>query len=221
MSFLNKMLKQKMKDDQNFTNEQFAEYHNLKLKSIESVLGVSAETVGHSIIPFGTIADMTVGAVDMYYFPNHISGTGLTTMQLITPDGNGPKNKKGTYELIAFTKQTYNNPEQEPPTQFNQIERRICDTFTQIAGVASKKEFNPLEICQLKDNDGKNKYIIFDLYKEFKIGKQKHHLLLCIEIFEEELATIEMFGHKGFVNMLKMINIYPYSDLDRNWVGVR
>jgi hypothetical protein len=42
--------------------------------------------VGHAIIPF-----QIGGAVDMYYFPNGIPGTGFATVELIEPDGSGPK----------------------------------------------------------------------------------------------------------------------------------
>lgn len=208
--------------DNEVSNERFAAHYNSKQQALEGVLGISAAVVGHAVIPFGIIGGITIGSVDMHYFPNHIPGTGLTTMELIKPDGKGPKpNKKGTYELVAFTRQPFNDINQDPPAPFNIIERRICDTFTQIAGAARDKAFNPYEICMLKGDDGRNKYILFDVYKEFKIGSSKHHLLLCIEIFEEELVTVGNFGHKGFVEMLKMIKIYPYSDLDRNWVGVK
>lgn len=45
--------------------------------------------VGHAIIPFSI-----GGAVDMYYFTDHIKGTGFATMELLNPDGNGPKPNK-------------------------------------------------------------------------------------------------------------------------------
>lgn len=206
----------------NDNNEQYIKHYHLKQQAIENILGPSAEMIGHAIIPFKVLAGMTFGSVDMHYFPHHIEGTGFTTMQLINPDGTGPKpNEKGTYELIAFTKQPFNDINQDPPTAFNIIERRMCENFTQIAGAAQEKTFNPYEICQISGSDGKPRYIIFDVYKEFEMEGQKHHLLLCMEIFEEELVTVENFGHQGFMEMLKMIKIYPYSDLDRNWVGVK
>jgi len=37
------------------------------------------------------MSDQLRGAVDMYYFPHAIDGTGLATMELIEPDGSGPK----------------------------------------------------------------------------------------------------------------------------------
>lgn len=61
--------------------------------------------VRHSIIPFAI-----GGAVDMCYFPNHIKGTRIVTMELLEHDGTGSlPNKFGTYEIIAFTKHDYEN----------------------------------------------------------------------------------------------------------------
>lgn len=204
------------------SNEQYIAHYNRKQEAIENILGPSAGVIGHAMIPFRVLAGMTLGQVDMHYFPSHIEGTGFTTMELISPDGTGSKpNKKGTYELVTFTKQPFNDINQDPPTAFNLMERRMCDNFTQIAGAAQEKEFNPYEICGIRGSDGAVRYIIFDVYREFEVDGHKHHLLLCMEIFEEELATVENFGHKGFLEMLKMIKIYPYSDLDRNWVGFK
>ncbi len=203
-------------------DEQYIAHYNLKQQAIETILGPSADVIGHAIIPFRVIAGMTLGAVDMHYFPNHVEGTGFTTMELIQTDGTGPvPNTNGTYELIAFTKQAFNDIDQDPPTAFNMMERRVCENFTQIAGAAQKKAFNPYEICQISGSDGKPRYILFDMYREFEVEGHKHHLLLCMEIFEEELTAVANFGHQGFLEMLKMIKIYPYSDMDRNWVGMR
>lgn len=83
-----------------FTEEDYKRHYELKLKSLENILGKMHEFVGHSVIPF-----QAGGAVDMYYFPNAIDGTAFVTMELIEPDGSGPKpNRMGTYELIAFTR---------------------------------------------------------------------------------------------------------------------
>jgi hypothetical protein len=209
-----------------YTIDEEINLNRQKDRALEATLGPMADMIGYAMMPLGMIGTMRVGQVDMYYYPTHIEGTGFATMELIKPHGKGPvPNRLGTYELVAFTKQPYNHPEQTPPTAFNQIERRICDTFSQIAILAREKALNPFELCKLTDADGNDKYVIFDAYevegKPFKVGEETHHLLLCLEIKEEELATVAMFGHQEFVGMLKMIGIYPYSDLDRNWVGVR
>ena len=83
-----------------FSDSEYETHSQLKLDGIEKVLGKSHDFVGHAIIPFNV-----GGAVDMYYFPNGIKGTGFATLELINPDGVGPiKNSIGTYELVAFTR---------------------------------------------------------------------------------------------------------------------
>jgi len=86
-----------------FSDEEYDQHYDLKSQGLERVLGTSSELVGHAIIPFEV-----GGAVDMYYYPNGIVGTGFATMELIQPDGTGPvPNRNGTYELVAFTKLPY------------------------------------------------------------------------------------------------------------------
>lgn len=110
-----------------FTEQEYELDYELKSQGLENVLGKMHALVGHAIIPFAV-----GGAVDMYYFPNHIKGTGFATMELLEPDGTGPlPNRIGTYELVAFTKNDYNNSE-DTKTPFNLIERKICGIFTKI-----------------------------------------------------------------------------------------
>lgn len=174
--------------------------------------------VGHAIIPFAV-----GGAVDMYYFPNHIQGTGFATMELLDPDGNGPKpNRLGTYELVAFTKETYNESE-ETETAFNLIERRICGIFTTIGNYSFEAVLNPNETCEIPSDEEENKCLVFDNYqpdnKEFKIGDRKHHLLLCLEIFRSEMGFARQNGGEELLDKLKVAGHYPYSDLNREPVA--
>src|SRR4051812_17119351 len=108
-----------------FSEEENNKDYELKSKGLENVLGEMYGLVGHAIIPFSI-----GGAVDMYYFPNHIKGTGFATMEVLEPDGTGPlPNRLGTYEFVAFTKHDISK-ERETPTPFNLIERRMCGVFT-------------------------------------------------------------------------------------------
>src|SRR5690349_23891432 len=132
MNFLKKFFGGKRKQEQeqqtvDFSQEQYDTDYELKQQGLQDILGPMYRMVGHAIIPFAV-----GGAVDMYYFPNHINGTGFATMELLDPDGNGPlPNRLGTYELVAFTKESLNEND-DVPNAFNTIERRICGTFTTI-----------------------------------------------------------------------------------------
>src|SRR5918912_1106382 len=99
MNFFRKLFSKKNKNieiqSDKFSDEDYEKDYELKSKALEDILGKMHNLVGHAIIPFAV-----GGAVDMYYFPNHISGTGFATMELLEPDGTGPlPNRLGTYEL--------------------------------------------------------------------------------------------------------------------------
>src|SRR6266700_6825081 len=112
MGFLKKIFTSRKEkeevSDKKISQGEYDRYYEQKEQGLEGVLGKMNNIVGHAIIPFDAR-----GAVDMYYFQNHIQGVGFATMELLDMEGNGPKpNIFGTYELVAFTKQPYNNSEE-------------------------------------------------------------------------------------------------------------
>lgn len=202
-----------------FTEQEHELDYDQKLKGLENVLGKMHNLVGHAIIPFAV-----GGAVDMYYFPNHIKGTGFATMELLEPDGTGPlPNRLGTYELVAFTKHDISDNE-DPQTPFNLIERKVCGIFTTIGFFSREAILNPNETCEVPNGEGEeNSCLVFDLYqpnnKEFKIGDRKHHLLLCLQVFRSEMEFSRANGSGELFKKLKEAGHYPYSDLDRQPVA--
>lgn len=215
MSFLKKLFGKKEPVKTQFTEEEFETDYELKTQGLENILGPMADIVGHAIIPFEI-----GGAVDMYYFPNHIKGTGFATMELLNPEGKGPlPNRLGTYELVSFTNKNYERSE-DPETPFNLIERKICGVHTSIGAYSSMAVLNPNETCEIPNDEGEeNTCIVFYLYepngKEFMIGNRKHHLLLCLQIFRSEMEYSRNNGSEELLKKLKAAGHYPYSDLDR------
>jgi len=188
-----------------------------KQRGLESVLGQMKDIVGHAIIPFAV-----GGAVDMYYFPNHILGTGFATMELLDASGKGSQpNELGTYEFVAFTKLPYDSSERRS-TSFDLIERRICAIFTTIGNYSFQAVLKPGDTCEVPRDDEDNWCVVFDLYqpegKEFSIGERKHHLLLCMEIFRSEMEYAIAHGSNSLFEKLKEGGHYPYSDLNREAV---
>jgi hypothetical protein len=63
---------------------------------------------------------------------------------------------------------------------------------------------------------------VFDEWRKprvpFRIGKRKHGLLLCIEIFRSEMEYAMEHGSQELLKRLKDASHYPYSDLDRELV---
>ena len=217
MSFFKKLFgKAEKPAPKEFSEQEYTRDYELKTTGLENVLGTMHDIVGHAIIPFAV-----GGAVDMYYFPRHIKGTGFATMELLEPDGTGPlPNRLGTYELVAFTRHDYNDGE-ETQLPFNLIERKMCGLFTAIGFFSRQAVLNPNETCEIPNREGEeNTCLIFDLYepdhKEFKIGDRKHHLLLCIQVFRSEMEFSRANGSKELFKKLKEAGHYPYSDLDRD-----
>ncbi len=216
MNFLKRLFQKKSKNKpREFSNEDFERDYELKSLGLEKVLGPMHNLVGHSVIPF----DLG-GSVDLYYYLNHIPGTGFATMELLDPDGNGPlPNRYGTYELVAFTKESYSSGD-DAANPFNIISNSICGILTTIGWYSRQAVLNPKETMEIPTVEGKeNICIILDHYepqgKKFTIGDRSHHLLLCMQVFKSEMDFARKNGSAALIEMMKTTSIYPYSDLDR------
>jgi len=202
------------------SEEQRNRHDDAKQAALERLLGPMHEMVGHAVVPFG----VTGGAVDMYYFPNGLPGTGFATMELIQPDGSGPKpNRIGTYELVTFTKQKMppSDSESDESQAFNKIERRMCRIMTGIGLYSHDAVLNPGETCEFPADEGEAGIaLIFDEYRKgnvgFEIDGRKHCLLLCMEIFPSEMRYAMQHGSAIVLQKLKEAGHYPYSDLNRD-----
>lgn len=220
MNFFKKLFGKSGKNlPKEFTEQEYELDYDQKSRGLENILGKMHDLVGHAVISFAI-----GGNVDMYYFPNHIRGTGFATMELLEPDGTGPlPNRLGTYELVAFTKHNYSHSGGSQ-TSFNLIERKICSIFTTIGFYSRQAVINPNETCEVPNGDHEeNSCLIFDLYdpynKKFIIGDRQHHLLLCLQIFRSEMNFARENGSEELFKKLKEAGHYPYSDLDRQPVA--
>jgi hypothetical protein len=193
-----------------FTEEEQTLYAGQKEQALEHVLGKMHGMVGHAIIPF-----RIGGAMDMYYFPQHIAGTGFATMELLEPAGSGSKpNRFGTYELVAFTKHPL-NLEKGLTTPFNEIERRCCGIFTLFGNYSFEAVLNPGETCEIPLSDTEYACLILSKYADISVNGRKHHLMLLQEVFRSEMDYARRNGSASLLEKLKKAAIYPYSDMDR------
>lgn len=220
LKFFKNLFKNKRNEPpRTYSEEELDQDYDLKVKGLEAMLGKMHDLVGHAVIPYDV-----GGTVDMYYFPNHIPGTGFATMELIQPDGTGPlKNRFGTFELVAFTRLAY-DPSTDTRTPFNIIERQICHIFTTIARFSQEAVLKPGDTCEVPTGDDEsNTCLVFDLYepdkKQFNVGNRRHHLLLCMQIFKCEMEYARKNGSDVLFKMLKAAGHYPYSDIDRESVA--
>lgn len=231
--FLKQRAADMQKDKPEFSDEEYERDYEVKKAAIERILGPMHDLVGHAIVPF-----QVGGAVDMYYFPNGIPGTGFATMELIEPDGTGPKpNRIGTCELVAFTKHGIavealdviapgeddspdSDDQSEPPSPYDKMERRMCGILTGVGFYSYDAVLNPGDTCELPGDEGEpNTCLIFDEYSPdgipFEIDGKRHCLLLCLEVFRSEMEYAMQHGSAPVLQRLKEAGHYPYSDLDR------
>ena len=196
------------------TDEQYEQHGEREKHAMEKILGTMHYYVGHALIPF-----QIGGAVDMYYFPNAVDGTGFATMELIEPDGTGPRPSRiGTYELVAFTKHKIGDKADKEA--FEKIERRMCGIFTTLGRYSYEAELNPRETVEVPAGKDEPYYcLILDEYKktgvDFVIEQSKHGLLLVVEVFRSEMEYAMKNGSQVVLDKLKERGHYPYSDLDR------
>lgn len=214
---------------EDFTAERWEEYQETKQKALEKILGPMDDTVWHAIIPF-----QVGGAVDMYCFSSHMTRTVFATMELIDPNGNGPKpNRMGTYELISCTRLEsppvdfskpidlrYKRTESGP---FEKQQQRLCKILTAIGHYSFDAVLQPGETSEFPgDKEDDTKYIVFDEFDTkgipFEIEGKRYGLLLCIEIHPSELKYAREQGSKALIEKLKEADVYPYSDLNRESV---
>ncbi len=198
-----------------FSDDEYSHHYQLKKAGLERILGTMDNLVGHAIVAF-----CVGGPVDMYRFPNGIPGTAFATMELIEPDGSGPKpSRNGTFELVAFTKIKMDDSD-----VFNQVELRIRSMLTSIARLSYFEVLNPMDTCEIPGkNGGETRYLVLGNWRKgrtvFHIGSRKHGLLLCVEVFKSEMEFAIKQGAKVLFQLLKEKGYYPYSDLDREPVA--
>ncbi len=212
-----------MKYKSKFSDDEYERDYEVKKAALERILGPMHDLVGHALIPF-----QIGGNVDMYYFPHAIPGTAFVTMELIEPDGSGPKpNRIGTYELIAFTKHEIerklraripsDESEQNP---FEKMELRMTGMLTRIGRYSYEAVLNPGDTCEIPWEKDETTCLIFDEYKKdgvgFEINGKRRCLLFCIEVFRSEMEYAMENGSAALLKKLKEKGYYPYSDLDRD-----
>lgn len=199
-----------------FSEEEYSRHYEFKKAAIERILGPMHDFVGHAIIPF-----QVGGTVDMYYYPKAIPGTGFATMELIEPDGSGPKpNRTGTYELVSFTKHKIPSSEVDENHPYSKIERRMCGIMTTVGAYSYEAVLGAGETCEIPgEEDEENTCLIFDEYEkdgvDFEIDGKTHCLLLVLEVFRSEMEYAMKNGSAAVLQKLKEKGHYPYSDLDR------
>lgn len=191
-------------------------WYEQKSEYMQSILGAEHDMVMHAIIPFAI-----GGGLDLYYYPNGVSGTGIATKELVDANGEGPSNSMhDCYELVMFTKHTLNMDDaQNDQTPFGSAVSNINAILNLIARYSSEATLNPNETCEFPEEmeDVGGKCLVFDSYSPSATpGPQGMGLMAVIEVHRCEMEYARHNGGGKLLAILKQRGFYPYSDLDRD-----
>jgi hypothetical protein len=190
-------------------------WHEEKSRFFQSLLGEEHDMVMHAIIPYAV-----GGGLDLYYYPNGISGTAVATKELVDPGGNGPSNSVySCYELVMFTKHAIDlDQAKNPDSPFGAAHADINAILNLIARYSEEATLNPNETCEFPEDmeDVGGKCLIFDAYGPLDtIGPKGLGLMVVIQVHRAEMEFAMENGGEELISRLKAEGYYPYSDVDR------
>ena len=209
-----------------FTQEDYTRHFEQKKAALEKLLGPLSARVLRAQVPFEV-----GGTVDLYPFEQALPGTAFATMELIYPDGQGPQpNRSGAYELVACTRLTpvpapaplFAREAERSRTPYELMVARIWRMLTAAAQLGFSTVIAPGDTAELPSGKNDVLSVLFDRFDQaapLRVGKKKHHLLLCMQIFPSELRYAQTVSPSRLISLLQEAGHYPYSDLDRDPVA--
>lgn len=205
----------KEQEEQQDQEEQLEDqWYEEKSQLMEQIMGKEHDMVLHSLIPY----DLG-GALDLYYYPNGIEGTGIATKELSHATRESSTNDKyKKYELVMFTRERLNlDDAQNEDTAFGQAHQNISSLLNPIANYSEQAVLNPNETCEFPGDMERigGKCLIFSAYQPAKQGIEDFGLLLVIEIHRSEVDYAREHGGQALLQLLRENGHYPYSDLAR------
>lgn len=193
--------------------ERYEKWYYEKTERMVEILGEEYDQVMHALFPYDV-----GGALDLYYFPYDIEGTGIATKELSGAPGEGPSNEIfGDYELVMFTRQTIDlDAIQDVNSDFGSIHKSISFILNRTARYSEIETINSKETCEIppRDDQSESTFIILDDYKNDR-EQPFFGLLLVMQIFRSEMEYARLHGGRDLIDKLKRAKAYPYSDLNR------
>jgi hypothetical protein len=195
------------------------EWYDRKSIFMDRILGKEHDIVMHALIPY----DMG-GALDLYYFPNGVKGTGIATKELSYACRDSSTNSVySKYELVMFTRHELElDLAKDDNTPFGRAHSNINMILNYIAPYSAEAILNPCETCEFPADmeEVGGKCLIFDSYEPegFKVAGGNFGMMLIIELFRNEMEFAMKNGGDVLLSILKDKCVYPYSDLDRRSV---
>lgn len=190
--------------DKEHQDDDWTLWWDARVAAMETILGKSADMVGHGLIPFQFGPEMG-GAADIVYFRNHLDGVVAVTSELIGCDDQLPNNQ-GNYELMICSRE---EDEWGPNI--------IC----QLAHYTLECALNPGETMDIGPAapDGSSiAAMLFSDYGRFQVRDRDAGLLLCLGITADELAECCSGNRPRVEAALQDAGVYPFTDLFRESV---
>jgi hypothetical protein len=196
--------------------EKWYEHKSLIMAEI---MGKMHNIVMHAIIPYAV-----GGGLDLYYYPNGITGTGIATMELSELPNKGSSNSVfSRYELVMFTKQPLVlDDANKPETTFGKAHSNISSILNVVAPFSATARLDPHDTCEFPADMRTvgGKCLIFDDYgQRGNSSIPDFGILLTIEIFRSEMDFARKIGGEQLIRLLREAGHYPYSDLERESVA--
>jgi hypothetical protein len=194
-------------------------WYDRKSALMEEMLGKEHDIVMHAIIPYAI-----GGGLDLYYYPNGITGTAVATKELSELPGEGSSNDVyKCYELVMFTRHPIDlDAATDEGTPFGRAHTVINLVLTRIAQYSAQATLNPDETCEFPTDMATvgGRCLIFDGYSSYPDDQPAEFGLLgVIEVFRSEMAYAREHSGAKLLERLKAKGHYPYSDLDREPVA--
>jgi hypothetical protein len=192
--------------------EEEEQWYQQKSAIMESVLGQEYELVCHAIVPYAV-----GGALDLYYYPYGIPGTGIATKELCEVKGGGPSNDQyDNYEFVMFTRQPLPQNLEFQPEPFAAMHDSINLILNSMARYAEQAKLNAGDTCEFPADFEQlgGRCLILDAYGE-QIEAGEFGLVLIMEVHRSEMEFARKNGAQALFDRLKAAGYYPYSDMDR------
>jgi hypothetical protein len=199
--------------DENDRIEQ--EWYDRKSQLMEQSLGREHGMVMHAIIPYAI-----GGALDLYYFPNGLSGTAIATKELCELPTEGAANDVfDVYEMVMFTRHKIDlDAARDESSDFGKAHSTIKSILNCMARYSAEARLNPYETCEFPEKMERigGRCLIFVDYAHHRDEVAgTFGLLGIIEIFRSEMDYARENGGAALIELLKTKGHYPFSDLDR------
>lgn len=193
-----------------------------KGEALARLLGKQHDMVMHAIIPFAI-----GGGLDLYYFPQR-EGFAIATMELIAPDGSGPRNRLfRAYELAMFARVPFDlELAKDEATPMGRMHRRMNGVLNAMARYAPQATLNPHETMEFPADFSPTlggQCLILDCWRpggqDLVIGGKPFGLMVPIVIHRSEMEFARSEGGERLLAKLKERGHWPYSDLEREPVA--